>query len=254
MRDGEMIFGGLNGFTSFYPDSISMDTMQSLIVITTVKRYGMEVNTEPALFANAMTEFSNKDIITFEFSPLNYNDPKKNQYAYKLEGYDTDWIYCGARNFANYSVTKPGVYTFTVKAANSDGSWSSHSATYKIIITMPIWKKWWFLSSIILSFLIGIIILYRYKVKLKTIQGLGVLESQNLLKSLDDKYAKEVMTQREIEVLAKLCEGASYKIIAAELFISLHTVQSHVKNIYRKLDVNSKAEAVAKALSNKLIP
>jgi ligand-binding sensor domain-containing protein/DNA-binding CsgD family transcriptional regulator len=253
MSNGEMIFGGLNGFTIFHPNSISIDTIQSSIVITSLKRNGMEVNTEPTLFANSKTEFSNKDIITFEFSLLNYNDPKKNQYAYKLEGYDADWIYCGARNFANYSVTKPGVYTFTVKAANSDGIWSSRSTSYKIIITIPIWKKWWFLSCIVLTFLIGIILLYRYKVKLKTIQGLSALKSQNLLKSLINKYSHEVMTQREIEVLAKLCEGASYKVIAKDLYISLHTVQSHIKNIYRKLDVNSKAEAVAKALSDKLI-
>jgi DNA-binding NarL/FixJ family response regulator len=60
------------------------------------------------------------------------------------------------------------------------------------------------------------------------------------------------LTQREKEILQKLVNGFSYKKIAETLFISLDTVRSHIKNIYQKLHVNSKSEAVAKALKNKL--
>jgi DNA-binding NarL/FixJ family response regulator len=61
------------------------------------------------------------------------------------------------------------------------------------------------------------------------------------------------LTTREQEILKKLCDGQNYKAIAEELFVSGHTVRSHIKNIYRKLHVTSRAEAVKKAFKDKLI-
>lgn len=61
------------------------------------------------------------------------------------------------------------------------------------------------------------------------------------------------LTQRETEVLTHLCMGKSYKMIADDLFISEETVRRHIKNIYRKLEVHSKSEAVAKAFKEKLV-
>ena len=61
------------------------------------------------------------------------------------------------------------------------------------------------------------------------------------------------LTPREHEVLEQLCEGKSYKMIADALFISEDTVRHHLKNIYRKLQVNSKSEAVIKALKDRLV-
>jgi DNA-binding NarL/FixJ family response regulator len=61
------------------------------------------------------------------------------------------------------------------------------------------------------------------------------------------------LTPREIEVLNLLSQGKSHKMIAGELFISIHTVDSHIRNIYEKLQVNCVAEAVSKAFLNKLI-
>jgi DNA-binding NarL/FixJ family response regulator len=61
------------------------------------------------------------------------------------------------------------------------------------------------------------------------------------------------LSPRELEILNSLCDGKSYKAIAADRFISIETVRSHVKNIYEKLHVHSKAEAVSKAFREKLI-
>lgn len=60
-------------------------------------------------------------------------------------------------------------------------------------------------------------------------------------------------TSREHEVLGLLCKGLSYKSIADKLFVSIETVHFHIKNIYRKLHVNSKSQAVARALKEKLV-
>ena len=61
------------------------------------------------------------------------------------------------------------------------------------------------------------------------------------------------LTQRETEVLSQLCKGKSYRMIAETLFISEETVKRHIKNIYKKLEVKSKSEAVAKALKERLV-
>ncbi|MFQ5584224.1 MAG: response regulator [Calditrichia bacterium] len=67
------------------------------------------------------------------------------------------------------------------------------------------------------------------------------------------KTSLSPLTARETEVLQKLCDGDNYKIIAEALFISGDTVRAHIKNIYKKLQVNSRAEAVKKAIKDRLI-
>lgn len=61
------------------------------------------------------------------------------------------------------------------------------------------------------------------------------------------------LSDREKQVLQWLVNGYSYKMIAAEMFISIDTVRSHIKKIYEKLHVNSKSEAVAKAFKDKIV-
>jgi DNA-binding NarL/FixJ family response regulator len=65
--------------------------------------------------------------------------------------------------------------------------------------------------------------------------------------------APSPLTNRETEILKLLCDGNNYRIIADQLFISSHTVRTHIKNIYEKLQVNSRAQAVQKAYKDKLI-
>lgn len=61
------------------------------------------------------------------------------------------------------------------------------------------------------------------------------------------------LTAREMDVLQLLCTGKSYKMIADSLFISKETVRTHIKHIYKKLEVHSNAEAVAKAYRDRII-
>ncbi len=67
------------------------------------------------------------------------------------------------------------------------------------------------------------------------------------------KNQKTPLTPRETEVLEQLSKGKSYSVIADQLFVHKETIKSHIKNIYFKLQVNSKADAIEKALKNKFI-
>lgn len=61
------------------------------------------------------------------------------------------------------------------------------------------------------------------------------------------------LSERETEVLKILSKGFNYKDVANQLFLSPHTVKTHIKNIYSKLHVNNRAEAIYKAIKQKLI-
>jgi len=61
------------------------------------------------------------------------------------------------------------------------------------------------------------------------------------------------LSSRELEILACLVKGMSYKMIADTCFISIETVNVHIKNIYKKLQVHSKSEAVAKAIKGRIV-
>jgi DNA-binding NarL/FixJ family response regulator len=67
-----------------------------------------------------------------------------------------------------------------------------------------------------------------------------------------EKTSKEELTPRELQIVQCMVEGLSYKLIADKLMMSVNTVCYHVKNIYTKLQVNSKSEVVAKSLKGEL--
>jgi len=91
---------------------------------------------------------------------------------------------------------------------------------------------------------------------IEEVQNGGAPMSSKIAKLVVDSFQKNhnsPLTSRETEVLEQLAKGKSYSVIAEELFIHKETVKSHIKNIYFKLQVNSKAEALEIARKNKLI-
>lgn len=88
----------------------------------------------------------NQNHFDFEFTAVNLVDGHKNQYAYKVEGLDKDWVYSGSRNQASYYGIPPGKYTFIVKAGISGGQWRSETASFNFTIRKPFWSTAWFIA------------------------------------------------------------------------------------------------------------
>jgi len=167
-KDGHMFFGGINGFNVFHPDSIQSDKTPPKVAITDFKILNESVpisNNDETPLSRAINETKNielsyrDDVISFEFSALSYASPHKNQYAYKMEGFDQDWIMSGSRRFATYTNLDPGEYTFRVKGSNSDNVWNEEGTSLAITITPPPWQTWWAYSLYALG-CIGLIIGY----------------------------------------------------------------------------------------------
>jgi ligand-binding sensor domain-containing protein/signal transduction histidine kinase len=151
-HDGRLFFGGEGGVIAFHPDSLKENSNPPPVVITDFKVFDKSLPRRPqpkspptsgdALPFIRLSYRAN--FFSFEFVALDFTEPGKNQYAYKLEGFDQEWIYCGTRRYASYTNVDPGAYVFRVKGANSDGVWNEKGASIKITIIPPFWQTWWF--------------------------------------------------------------------------------------------------------------
>ncbi|MGI9543999.1 MAG: two-component regulator propeller domain-containing protein, partial [Cyclobacteriaceae bacterium] len=148
--NGEMFFGGINGLNVFHPDSIKDNTNIPDIAFTDFKIFNKPVAIGPDApleksigEVDQITVSYNQSVFSFEFVALNYTHPEKNQYAYKLEGFDQDWQYLGNRNFITFTNLDPGAYNLRVKGSNNDGVWNEEGAAIALVITPPWWRTWW---------------------------------------------------------------------------------------------------------------
>lgn len=160
--DGEMFFGGLNGFTSFYPDSIGEDNsiFQPRVWIQSVKVSGEEIATDTAWQERKEIRLPNyrNQHLEISFIALDLSRPEKNQYQFKLEGYDQEWSKPSEKTLAQYTQIEPGNYHFLVRGSNSDGVMSQYTADLKIILT-PLWYQTkWFQFGVPLAAILMIIL------------------------------------------------------------------------------------------------
>ena len=161
---GEMFFGGINGFNSFYPDSLNNNPYPPTVALTGFKLFNNSVpigNDSPLKKHISETEEITlshwQNDITFDFVALHYNKPEKNKYSYMLENYDETWINTHNQRSATYTNLDPGEYVFKVIASNNDGVWNYEGASIKLVITPPWWQTGW---AYLLYLLVGIGLVY----------------------------------------------------------------------------------------------
>ena len=158
-QKGEFLIGSEKGLVIFHPDSLSDNPYRPPVVITSLQLFNEPVqvgNADPNATAHAYAlpkalpylqtlSLSHRErVISFQFTGLDFTRPLKNQYAYRLEGFDQEWRYTDAsRRFAVYTNLDPGIYTFQVKASNNDGVWNETGASLKVEIAPPWWRTYW---------------------------------------------------------------------------------------------------------------
>ena len=177
-QNGELFFGGINGFNAFFPDSIKDNPFLPSIVITGFKLSNRSVPIgkmpdgrtilEKAISETKEIILSYKDkVISFEFTALHYTAPEKNQYAYIMEGLEEEWNYVASnRRFVTYTNLNPGKYVFRVKGSNCDGVWNEEGASLRITIIPPFWRTWWFYTLCAVIIIAITTVAYRYRINL----------------------------------------------------------------------------------------
>ena len=162
MADGTLLFGGTEGLNVFHPDSMQDNTYVPPVYITDFQIFNKSVYAGEAgsPLSQHISQTHNitlahaQDVFSIEFSALNYTLPQKNQYAFKLDGFDKEWSYIGTKRSATYTNLNRGNYVFRVKAANNDGLWNETGTSLALTILPPYWQTWWF-GLLISSLIIG---------------------------------------------------------------------------------------------------
>jgi signal transduction histidine kinase/streptogramin lyase len=163
-QTGEMFFGGSDGLYAFRPEQIKENLHPPPVVITTLRIRNEQ--THRGLSPDEQIQLPYEDnFVSFEFAALDYTMPEKNQYAYRLEGLDKDWVYAGTRRFADYPDLRPGEYVFRVKGSNSDGVWNEEEATVRITIEPPFWQTWAFRIMVGAALVLLAVGIYRQRVR-----------------------------------------------------------------------------------------
>jgi len=148
--NGEMFFGGYNGFISFYPNRIQTNNKAAALVITGLKvdNKPVQINAEDGLLdeniglKDKLLFASNQNTFSLSFALLNFIKPEKNRYAYKLDGFEKNWNEVNVPTAA-YTNLPPGSYTFMVKGVNNDGIPGANIRKIRITVNPPFYRTWW---------------------------------------------------------------------------------------------------------------
>lgn len=274
LHNGEILFGGLNGFNIVNPDKIQFNPKVPPVYITDFQIFNKPVPIAAAgsplqkniSITKELTISYQQSVFSFEFVALNYVVSRKNQYAYKMEGFDKDWNYVGTQRKATYTNLDPGQYTFRVKASNNDGVWNKKGSAITIIITPPFWKTWWFK---LLSLLLIITLVYvGYQVKTDQINTKNKelearvqertheieLQKQELAANRDDLKQLNLEISNQNEVLERRVEERTQDLqaINEELAASqeeLRNMLDHTLEINEKLTESKTSLAEAQRIA-----
>ena len=211
--DGMMFFGGIGGLTMFHPDTVKSNNYLPPVVLTDFKIFNKSVpvrdgNNKDSPLTHHISVVDEivlnyeDQVITFEFTALNFLHPENNRYSYRLEGFEENWNEVNDRRFASYTNLPKGKYKFVVRAANNDGLWNNEGASVRIRMRPPFWATWVFriaLTLLIASGLWGI-----YYIRTKTIRE----QNQRLENSVKERTGELLETTEELRVQRDQLETA----------------------------------------------
>ena len=169
---GEIVFGGMNGFNIFHPDTIKaiIKGQPPPVTLTAFSVFNRPFTLDSSLSVLKRIDLTyQQDFFSFEFAALDYNSPARNQFSFMLEGFDEQWNYSG-RPYAGYTKVDPGSYTFHVRAATAPGAWSEQDASLMVVIAPPYWQTWWF-RALVAAALLGLVA-FAYNIRVRHLLAL----------------------------------------------------------------------------------
>lgn len=196
LSNGDLVFGGVNGINIFTPEKVLFSSYAPDVFITAIQ-IGNKIITpydETGVLTETIEQTASitlshlQDVLTLEFSSLDYNAPTQNKYRYQLVGIDKEWVESGFRRTATYLHLPSGNYTFKVQGSNSQGIWSDKIVELKISVLPPWWRTWW--AYCIYALMTGLAI----RAYLRFNVNKAKLQSQLKYEQLEAKRVRELDT------------------------------------------------------------
>ncbi|MCF8345692.1 MAG: response regulator [Bacteroidales bacterium] len=216
--------GSRNGFYRFNPNNIKENQHIPPVVITSFRVKNKPFQSDSSITVKKHLILKHhQNYFSLEFAALDYVNPERNQYAYKLEGVDEDWVKSGNRRFVNYTGIGPGSYLFRVKGSNNDGVWNDEGVSMHITILPPPWKTWWAYALYVFFIILILFSIIRF-----------YLRRQRLLHKLE-------MDQLQLEKLEELDAMKSnfFANISHEFRTPLTLILGPIEKIMEKIkDIN----------------
>jgi ligand-binding sensor domain-containing protein/signal transduction histidine kinase len=176
---GELYFGGINGLNAVRPLEITDSSYNPPIVLTSLTREGLPIQGGQQIqYVDSITLAWPSNGFEFEFAALAYGQPSRNQYAYMLENFDSDWNLIGTNRVGRYTNLPAGTYTLVLNGTNSDGRWNDAPLRLLVTVTPPVWETAWF--RLLVGVLLVAVVMAGYRLRLATVQHRN-LELTNLV-------------------------------------------------------------------------
>lgn len=219
---GQMFFGGNKGYNAFWPENIEDNPNTPPVVFTDFQLFNVSLGIggnnrwplkKSITFSDAIKLNHRENSIAFEFSALDFAAPEKNQYAYILEGFESEWTFTKKRHFVAYTNLPHGKYTLRLKGSNDNGIWNVNETTLQINIVPPFWKMLG--SQIIIGFFIIGSVLLAYRLRIRS------------MKTQQQKLERQVAERTE-ELSLKTQQVLEQKNRLEELLNELQETQSQL--------------------------
>jgi ligand-binding sensor domain-containing protein/signal transduction histidine kinase len=220
-KTGNLLFGGVNGFNFFHPDSLSFGRTEVNVVFTSLKISnsevvpdsvydGRKILSESIALAKEVNLGYEQYSFTLEFSPLLYTWQRNLHYAYMLEDLDKEWqLLATDLRTIHYTSLPPGDYTLKVKASFDGQTWLNNVSTLAIHIDPPWWGTWGFRIAAVALFIMGLITSYKLRVRYLTsrqrrLQELVGVRTAELEQTNYDLLQKNTQINQQNEEIQKL--------------------------------------------------
>ncbi len=205
-KTGKMYFGGVNGFNEFDPLQIKTSTYAPPVVFTDFKLFNRSILPNDStkiltecIWENPNLELSHEQkVLTIDFAVLHYASPNKNKYAYKMQGFDADWIETTSQKAsATYTNLPSGEYRFAVRGSNSDGFWNEKETTIVIKINPPFYETWWFRLLLAILFIGSFVFWYNWRTHNLALQNEKLEQEVKLRTHKIEVQNHEILQQNE---------------------------------------------------------
>ena len=167
--DGQLLFGGPNGYNAFDPKKLEFNSHAPQVALTGYYKLNAPVPTAVPVDRLEHAELGYRDsVVSFEFAALDYSSPESNRFSYMLQGFDETWVDAGNKHMATYTNLTGGNYVFRVRAANDDGKWNTDGVVLPIRVEYPPWVTAWAKASyVIILLLLGLAVRQLQRRKLR---------------------------------------------------------------------------------------